>query len=245
MNHVSLFSGIGGIDIAAHQAGMQTVAFVEQNKFCQQVLAKHWPNVPIFDDVKTFKKGDISESVNIISAGFPCQPYSVAGKQLAGKDDRALWHEVDRIIEEFEPDWFVGENVIGLISLALDDVLASLEAHGYTTRAFVIPACAVGARHIRERVFIVGHTDSDRLQRIAKTGNSEQTQIAIIQRREIAGADSLRRSDRSRWEYEPDVGRVAYGVPNRMDRLKSLGNAVVPQQVFPIMQAIMEIEAMT
>jgi DNA (cytosine-5)-methyltransferase 1 len=279
MNHLSLFSGIGGIDLAAHWAGMQTVAFVEQNKFCQQILAKHWPNVPIFDDVKKLTKDDISEPIDIISGGFPCQPFSNAGKQLGKEDDRHLWPHYSRLIQEFKPRWVVGENVAGIINLALDDVLADLETLGYTSRAFVIPACAVGAHHRRERVFIVAHSDSFghihgeveklttearldafsditassedvgntnviRLQGRTETIDSQQAQRGIFAGSEIAGATSDNGPGGSWWGFEPAVGRVAHGVSGRVDRLKALGNAVVPQQVFPIMQAIMEIEAM-
>jgi DNA (cytosine-5)-methyltransferase 1 len=275
MNHLSLFSGIGGIDLAAHWAGMQTVAFVEQNKFCQQILAKHWPNVPIFDDVKKLTKDDISEPIDIISGGFPCQPFSNAGKQLGKEDDRHLWPHYSRLIQEFKPRWVVGENVAGIINLALDDVLADLEALGYTSRAFVIPACAVGAHHRRERVFIVAHSDSigylhgktkkhsaeARLNAFSDIAASSEdvayTEIMHSNASEVHPQYKESQVSQSRngcsyfngsrrWLPEPNVRRVVDGIPSELDkaRLQSLGNAVVPQQVFPIMQAIMEIEAM-
>lgn len=248
MNHLSLFSGIGGIDLAAEWAGMTTVAFVEQNKFCQKVLAKHWPNVPIFDDVKTLTKDDISEPIDIISGGFPCQPFSVSGKQLGGKDDRYLWPEFARLIEEFKPSWIVGENVVGIIDLALDDVLADLERIGYSSRAFVIPACAVGAKHERQRVFIVGF-NADR-SNADRERNARKPRNDIEQRK---GKKNIK--ERDKWQHElgavddaqtfstyAGAMRELHGIPQRMDRLKSLGNAVVPQQVYPILKAIADIE---
>jgi len=294
MNHLSLFSGIGGIDLAAHWAGMTTVAFVEQNKFCQKVLAKHWPGVPIFDDVKTLTKDDISEPIDIISGGFPCQPFSVAGNKLGKEDNRHLWPEFARLIQECKPTWVVGENVAGIITLALDDVLADLETLGYSSRAFVIPACAVGAHHRRERVFIVGNSKhngqhgsknrqsntkgisgdkSGQDKYIKPTGSSCEGQVSYKCSQNVAYAQCFGQSrsglhgrpinttahkngetdwlngsserDEAIWDIEPNVGRVANGVPDGMDRLKSLGNAVVPQQIYPIFKYIAEIDGMS
>jgi DNA (cytosine-5)-methyltransferase 1 len=275
VNHLSLFSGIGGIDLAAEWAGMRTVAFVEQNKFCQSVLKKHWPKVPIFDDVCTLKAEDINEPIDIISGGFPCQPFSKAGKRLGGKDDRYLWPEFARLIEELGPSWVVGENVAGIITLALDDVLANLESLGYATATFVIPACAVGARHRRERVFIVAHSDSKRLlhgkikkqpakARLNAFGDSASSGADVADTKcvrqqgqgvyarpiyptEIENwqADWTKHGSQRNlgpWDIEPNVDRVAYGVPDGMDRLKALGNGVVPQQIYPIFHYISEIE---
>lgn len=274
MNHLSLFSGIGGIDLAAEWAGMKTVAFVEQNKFCQKVLAKHWPHVPIFDDVKTISAKDIHEPIDIISGGFPCQPFSNAGKQLGAKDDRHLWPEYLRLIQELRPTWVVGENVAGIINLALDDVLADMEALGYATRAFVIPACAVGAQHRRERVFIMGHSSSCGCDRKPRRRSGKKFKDRYLRMEEISfpNASSIGQQgqglhgrcfdtkthpngkadwtkyggqgNEAIWCAEPDVGRVANGIPARLDRLKSLGNAVVPQQIYPIMKAIKDIEEM-
>lgn len=266
MNHLSLFSGIGGIDIAAHWAGMRTVAFVEQNKFCQKVLAKHWPGIPIFDDVRNVGAKDIYEPVDIISGGFPCQPFSVAGKQLGREDDRFLWPEFDRIVEEFEPAWVVGENVIGIEHLALDDVLASLEAKGYSTRTFDIPACAVGARHQRRRFFIVGYSDRNRQSVSAKYAQMEKLRGATAgiwadynaERSGIQGGAQYGKKGQGQardeqlpgflqfgaWDEisEPYFYRDINGIPNLSHRNKALGNAVVPQQIYPIMKAIMDIE---
>lgn len=134
MKKASLFSGIGGIDLAAHWAGMETVVFCEREPFPQRVLRKHWPHVPIIDDVREVTREELEKrgvlgngrTIDIISAGYPCQPFSYAGKRRGAEDDRHLWPEVKRILEEIRPRWFVGENVAGHVTLGLDDVLADL-----------------------------------------------------------------------------------------------------------------------
>lgn len=168
MNHLSLFSGIGGIDLACLWAGMRTIAFCEREPFPRAVLAKQFPGVPIYDDVCTLTAARLKEdgllgpgrTIDLISAGYPCQPFSNAGQRKGTEDDRHLWPEVARILREIRPRWFIGENVAGHISLGLDDVLAELESNRYTAQAFVIPSAAVGAPHRRDRVFIVAYTDS-------------------------------------------------------------------------------------
>ncbi|WP_244944323.1 DNA cytosine methyltransferase [Paenibacillus polymyxa] len=169
MNHLSLFSGIGGIDLACHWAGMKTIAFCEREPFPRAVLAKQFPGVPIYDDVCRLTAARLKEdgllgpgrTIDLISAGYPCQPFSNAGKRKGTEDDRHLWPEVARILREIRPRWFIGENVAGHISLGLDDVLTELESIGYTGQAFVIPSAAVGAPHRRDRVFIVGYAEHD------------------------------------------------------------------------------------
>lgn len=174
MRHLDLFSGIGGFSLAASWVwdDLEIVSFCEQDKFCQKVLKKHWPDVPIFDDIYTLK-GDQFGAVDIITGGFPCQPFSVAGKQRGSEDDRYLWPEMLRVIKEAKPRWVVGENVTGIINLALDDVLASLENIGYETQAFIIPACGVDAPHRRDRVWIVAHSERNR-RRSRRTTESRQ-----------------------------------------------------------------------
>lgn len=166
MRKLSLFSGIGGIDLAAQWAGMETVAFCEREAFPQKVLRKHWPDVPIYDDVCTLTAERLKEdgiigpgrTIDIISAGYPCQPESTAGKRRGKEDDRWLWPEVRRIIKEIRPGWFIGENVFGHVSLGLDTVLSDLEDDDYTVEAIVIPAAAVGAPHRRDRVIVVANS---------------------------------------------------------------------------------------
>jgi DNA (cytosine-5)-methyltransferase 1 len=336
MDHLSLFSGIGGIDLAANWAGFETVAFCEQNKFCQKVLSKHWPEVPIFDDIFKLsavvleQRGIRPGSIKLISGGFPCQPYSHAGKRMGNEDDRALWPEMFRVIKEVRPDWVCGENVTGIISMALDGVLSDLESAGYTCQPIVLPACAINAPHKRDRVFIIAHSEhsgcqrgeSERERASTTLPHGEKSKTNVVahttsrendgrERRNLANqasggegintttdfsgedvayatsgngygsrgpgpargfkssnsgqvmadptcspdkqgipqpdergfSETLKRSGYfNPWAVEPDVGRVAHGVPGRVDRLRALGNAVVPQQVYPILKAIADYE---
>lgn len=237
MNMLSLFSGIGGIDLAAEWAGMETVGFCEIDHFCQKVLKKHWPNVPIFNDVRKINKEMLEDAqvpqVDIIAGGFPCQPFSTAGKRRGTKDDRNLFPEMVRLITEIKPSWVVGENVAGFTNMALDALLTSLETIGYTALPFIIPACAVNAPHRRDRVFVVAHSSSD-----GWTSNipwkSRRTKIETCYPRTWNG----KLLDKS------PVQRVVDGIPTRLDkgRLKALGNAVVPYQIYPIFKAIMDID---
>jgi DNA-cytosine methyltransferase len=158
MNHLDLFSGIGGFSLAARWAGIETIAFCEKDKFCQKVLAKHWPNVPIYPDVKELI---FTDKIDLMTAGFPCQPFSVAGNRKGVKDDRYLWPEVIRIIRECKPTWLLLENVPGIIPM-LDPILTDLEEQGYEWRAYLVPASSIQAPHKRERIWIVANANGSR-----------------------------------------------------------------------------------
>lgn len=180
LTHLSLFSGIGGLDLAAELAGVKTIGQCEWEEYPTKVLEKHWPDTPRWKDIRTLTGDDFYErtgrrTVDIISGGFPCQPFSVAGKQRGKEDDRYLWPEMVRVIKELRPTWVVGENVAGIIKMALSDILYELEACGYRTRTFLIPACAVGARHRRYRVAIVGYSEYNGLSSAAVTGGTQKT----------------------------------------------------------------------
>lgn len=341
--HLSLFSGIGGLDLAAEWAGFRTVGQCEWADYPTKVLEKHWPDVPRWRDIRTLTKESFYErtglrTVDVISGGFPCQPFSFAGKRRGREDDRYLWPEMLRVIQEIRSAWVVGENVAGIVNLALDQVLSDLEAIGYACQTFVIPACAVDAPHRRDRAAIIAYCDRDsggprrtepagqqREAGVADGGyavtHTEGTENRGIQQSgfpsdagaggqyngHVAHTDShgcggtgpqsasgcnpntvgvaLSESDdvphayqqvrhravqhgdetgRRRladgdwrpaqpglggmadglpcWLDEPvDVPRVAKGVPDRVNRLKCLGNAVVPQQFYPVFRAIAEI----
>ena len=300
LTHLSLFSGIGGLDLAAEWAGFKTVGQCEYADYPTKVLEKHWPTVERWRDIRTLTGESFYErtglrTVDLISGGFPCQPFSVAGKQQGKEDDRYLWPEMVRVIKELRPTWIVGENVAGIVKLALPDILSELEAEGYRTRTFLIPACAVGARHRRYRVAIVGYSEhhgsspATFSRSTEKAGSGEQesersgsyvsdthnwsgvmrrdgklptTQDAGA-RREDNGRrtqeheSGKRRTTQSRlggmadgipawldgyWDVEPDIPRIAKGIPNRVERLKGLGNAVVPQQFYPVLKAIADVE---
>ena len=180
LTHLSLFSGIGGLDLAAEWAGIQTVGQCEWAEYPTKVLEKHWPDVPRWKDIRTLTGESFYErtgrrTVDIISGGFPCQPFSVAGKQRGKEDDRYLWPEMVRVITELRPTWIIGENVAGIVRMELPDILSELEACGYRTRTFLIPACAVGARHRRYRVAIVGYSEHNGLSSAEITGGTQKT----------------------------------------------------------------------
>jgi DNA (cytosine-5)-methyltransferase 1 len=292
LTHFSLFTGIGGIDLAAERAGFETVGQCEWADYPTKVLEKHWPDVPRWRDIRgvtaeSFRERTGLHTATIVSGGFPCQPFSVAGKQKGRQDDRYLWPEMLRVIRELMPSWVIGENVPGIMRIAADEVCTNLEDAGYSVGIFNFEAAAVGAMHRRERIFFVGHSEYNGLSSTAFSGifntpgdNNQERKIETsqfertgksngnetmaysdnqrlpsqrfegrickekgeacpgIERRSLLG----RERNTKRWEPEPNVGRVANGIPNRVDRLKCLGNAVVPQQVYPILQAIADAE---
>ncbi len=269
MTHFSLFSGIGGLDLAAEWAGFRVVGQCEFADYPTRVLEKHWPDVPRWRDIRTLTKEGFYartglRTVDLISGGFPCQPFSVAGKQKGKWDDRYLWPEMLRVIREFAPRWVVGENVPGILRIAAADVVQDLERAGYHTVVFDFEAAAVGAPHRRERVAFVAHgaavanAESVRLQRQRAGGEQKcgaRPEKTEFERRcDVPNCDGRRCAGDERREYarqladgrlwatEPDVGRVAHGVSCRVDRIRCLGNAVVPQQFYPVFRAIMEVE---
>jgi len=371
LTHLDLFSGIGGFALACEWAGIKTIGFVEIDKYCQNVLRKHWPAVPIVEDIRdvgkikeiiantqcvirsrqaegevnrqgygrdgtrtsllqTTEQGEWGQShqpVTLITGGFPCQPFSVAGKRGGMEDDRYLWPEMLNVIKEIMPRWVLGENVAGIVRMELDTCLSDLERIGYTTQAFIIPACAVNAPHRRDRVWIVAYdeqsiswrrrfprdigdkgrrtaeTESESLQPTdrqthpsnSKSGSSvmadsttgqswqspeskgredtgrgsQEVAIANAQRERLERTDTegysgttgqssqhgQREWQADWWATEPSVcgvvnglsdglykGRVATGIKNRVDRLKCLGNAIVPQVSYQIIKRIAQIE---
>ena len=338
--HLDLFSGIGGFSLGLEATGaFETVAFCDYDQYCQKVLRKHWPWVTIYDDVKELNSERLSANghteVDIITGGYPCQPFSIAGRQKGEQDPRHVWPEMFRLVKELRPTWVIGENVSGHIKLGLDTVLENLESEGYATRAFSISASSIGSNHQRERVWIIANTnelgwdnwiynreerqvsndkernieesESERDRRIdrirqtseavedtrrtqwpwsffqdqdedetrkryadqfERSGSTSEFDVANTkskgarednrglwsgtervgggQTTEVSNTDSeglaRRRSEcelregqeegeiswSQWWQSEPNVGRVANGVPKRVDRLKSLGNSLVP-----------------
>ena len=256
MTFGSLFSGIGGIDLGLERAGMTCAWQVEIDPWCRQVLTKHWPNVRRYEDVSAVG-GDTLEPVDVIAGGFPCQDVSVAGQRagIQAGTRSGLWSEFHRIICELRPRYVFVENVPGLLTNGMGRVLSDLADIGYDAEWEVLSAADVGAPHLRKRVFIVAHTqivqcngrnDNSRICQqggtVSKFGNRSRTKDVADA---ISGSGESERiatgmgrggelgEERepqvSPWAVEPDVGRVAHGVPRRVDRLKGLGNAVVPQ----------------
>lgn len=167
MTHGSLFSGIGGFELAAEWAGWENVFQVEWNPFCQKILKKNFPDANLFGDIREFDGLPWRGSVDVISGGFPCQPYSSAGKRLGKEDERHLWPEMLRIIRDVAPRWVVGENVRGLVNwsggLVFDEVQADLEASGYEVQPFLLPAASVNAPHRRDRVWFVAYRAGEQM----------------------------------------------------------------------------------
>ncbi len=223
MKHLDLFSGIGGFALAARWVGWETIGFCEIEPYCQKILKKHWPDVQIYEDIRELS-GETVGFVDIITGGYPCQPFSLAGQRRGEADDRHLWPEAYRLVRELKPTWAVFENVAGHISMGLDQVLSDLGGLDYTTETLVIPACAVDAKHRRDRVWIVANANRAQRKRGRLSGRIQQEYSNV-------GCGS-------RWEAEPNVDRVANGIPKRMDRLRGLGNAIVPQVAEVIFKAI-------
>ncbi|WP_286951480.1 MULTISPECIES: DNA cytosine methyltransferase [Brevundimonas] len=258
MKVLDLFSGIGGFSLGLERAGMETVAFCEISPVCRHLLAHHWPDVPCFDDVTTLT-GEQVGPVDVICGGFPCQDISFAGKGAGLAGERSgLWREYARLVRELRPAFVIVENVAALLGRGLGDVLGDLAALGYDAWWDCIPASAVGAPHRRDRLWIVAYARGqqhegygDALRREIAAGLSR----AAAEQGVCAGAASShegrtvvnagggrhgapdrtlptgwnRPVDAGWWSAEPDVGRVAHGVPARSHRLHGLGNAVVPQ----------------
>lgn len=298
LTHLDLFSGIGGFALACRMAGgIETVAFCEREPFAQRVLRKHWPDVPICNDIHEMK-GTEYGTVDLITGGFPCQPYSLAGERRGNEDDRALWPEMLRVIQAARPTWIIGENVPGIVGMALDGVLADLEREGYACQPLLIPACGVDASHRRERVWIIAHREGIG-RRARRAGRSDTSRSGERKQTLQTLADPAKREDIGRecrdmaeasgcwqsgnasaafsgedvvcysageglpdWaggtmgqpspltEFERPSGReierdfrgVAHGVSRRVDRLRGLGNAIVPQVAFQILKRIVQIE---
>ena len=309
MRHVDLCSGIGGFALGFEWAELSSpVLFCDIEPWSRKILAKHWPDVPIAEDVKELANDPdgLIPDCDILTAGYPCQPFSLAGERRGSEDDRHIWPYIFTIIQRKRPSWCVFENVYGHVSLGLDEVLSDLEGEGYAARPFIVPACAADAPHRRDRVWIIGRNVADtrharvhqsgqyadasqeseqprgvqwdgisrrqqtqilaNASRLHSDGSGEHTQQSERQEPKLGdsrGSDNVAdtaskrqqgsrlygrpqhqtqdqvgqadRADNSSqgnaqlWLPEPPVGRVANGIPRRVDRLRGLGNAIVPQ----------------
>jgi DNA (cytosine-5)-methyltransferase 1 len=301
----SLFSGIGGLDLGLERAGMKVIWQSEIDPYCCKILKKHWPEVPNYGDIKKINWQEIRKP-DVICGGYPCQPFSQAGKRQGEKDPRHLWPWVREAISHLQPKYAILENVRGHLTLGGTTVIGELAEIGYDAEWRVVSAAGVGANHRRERIIIVAYPNSQRPHRaqVDTADRQQQTQFELASssqalaytnseglqgnqrsfaqtaetelptRRssnvaytdharsrtsercmESSNASSVlkwnytqhgfgRRSEIERlsqnWQIEPDVGRVADGIPNRVDRLRGLGNAVVPQVAEYIGRLVMQ-----
>lgn len=259
MTHLSLCSGIGGLDLAAEWAGFETVAQCEIDTYASKVLANNFPGVPNLHDIRTVTNERLAElgiqTPTVISAGFPCQPYSLAGKGLGDRDDRDLWGEVARVLGEIRPRWFVGENTPGLFARSnqryFRRVFDDLAALGYSVGWGIWGACDVGALHRRERVFILAYSDRfgrtcvyENFKKECTKNDLSAASFAHIWSKVSTHEEVDRVFSILRDTPEPymRVVRNDNGLSQAMDRLRCLGNAVVPQQAYPIFKAIAEFE---
>lgn len=245
LKHASLFSGIGGFDLAAQNVGWENVLHCEINPFCQTVLKYYWPNAKTYTDIKQTDFTKHMGTIDVLSGGFPCQPYSSAGKRLGKDDDRHLWPQMLRAIREIKPTWVVGENVRGLLNwnggLVFREVQSDLEAEGYEVIPFLLPACAVGAPHERYRLWFVAYSE--------RLGQQRQGQHKFTLH------SQTKRARKTEWvkhlfrgESVPHLYEHLNGLPRRLDNIAVLewvessaqgyGNAVVPYLVEQIFKAI-------
>jgi DNA (cytosine-5)-methyltransferase 1 len=262
VNVLDLFSGIGGFSLGLERAGMRTVAFCEIDPFCRKILAKHWPGVPCYDDVRTLTAYGLATKgivPDVICGGFPCQDISSAGQRVGITGPRSgLWTHYARLIGELRPAFVIVENVADLRYRGLDDVLGDLAALGYDAEWHCIPAAAVDAPHFRDRLWIVAHPNSRRLRFGCPDDRdgrevSAQGSVGLVHRSDggqgiLAYADSqslvgpaIARAERNPWPAEPAVDRLDDGLSADVAReqLRALGNAVVPQIPEIIGRAIM------
>lgn len=281
---LDLFSGIGGFSLGLERAGMETVAFCEVDENCQKVLEKHWPEIPIWDDVKSLNKNALSaigiDQIDVICGGFPCQDISVAGKGKGLKGERSgLWFEYKRLIGDLRPRYAIIENVANLRSRGLTTVLQDLRALGYNVEWHIISACSIGAVHRRERIWIIAYPDGGELwdgtKRPAGRRNGVQAKGKAIFGDDGAQGPSpysdhfrlgiafASAEEKQKWRaktaarfrdlreissIEPSICREAHGLSGRLDkprkqRIKQLGNAVVPQIPQIIGEAILNWES--
>lgn len=259
MVHLDLFSGIGGFSVASDQVFRKVEhIFCDSDAFCQKILRRHWPESYIYGDIRALTHADIERcldreaqidttewdeaqsqpcfGVDIVTGGFPCQPFSSVGLRRGPADDRYLWPEMFRLIQEVQPTWVIAENVYGLVTwndgMVLERVCTDLESEGYEVQPFIIPACAVNAPHRRDRIWFVANSRDERRQRSFR----EKVQRQPIQPQETTG----RAAEWARgWTIpKPHCVGVDDGVSDRLHRIKALGNAIVPQVAVEIMKAI-------
>jgi DNA (cytosine-5)-methyltransferase 1 len=251
MRHGSLFSGIGGFDLASEWMGWENVFHCEWNEFGQKVLNYYWPKAISYHDITKTDFSIHRGTIDIITGGFPCQPYSMAGKRKGKEDDRHLWPEMCRAIREIQPSYVVGENVRGLTNwnggLVFDEVQADLEAEGYEVTPFLLPACAVNAPHKRDRIWFVAYSMCKGYTRPTST-RIEEDKGRELYNENRKHTWKNKKNNWCNWPNQPYVLLRDNGFPGRLDNqtfssirresIKAGGNAIVPQVVHQIFKAI-------
>lgn len=229
----SLFTGIGGLDLGLEQAGMTCIWQSEIDPYANRVLAQHWPNTPNLGDINDINWEHVPPP-DLICGGYPCQPFSTAGHRQGHNDPRHLWPRFADAIRLLRPRYALMENVAGHLSLGFGSVLADMAEIGYDTEWDCIPAAAVGAPHRRDRVYIIAYPTQ-------RNGRHPQQSIMGTTRwaTKLRELGSPQRPDNHWTRHQPDMGRVADGIPHQLDRLRTLGNAVVPQIAYHIGQHIL------
>lgn len=253
--HLDLFSGIGGFALAARWNGIETIAFAEINEYATKVLKRHWPDVPNLGDVRNVTAETIREPVWLLTGGFPCQPFSVAGLRRASEDERYLWPECCRVMGELRPRFALFENVAGLLTAerggSYNRVLSDLAALRYDALWNCIPACAVGKPHERDRTWIlVVNADGDDADGKGSPdwthpNPAERPPTENLTQRDGWLDELVSTGTAQRRESYTDAVRVVHGLPDWMDRHHALGNAVVPQIPAMIMSALMDAALVT
>ncbi len=239
MRHASLFSGIGGFDLAAEWMGWENVFQLEIDPFCTKVLEKNFPNTKRYGDIKKFDPSNYIGRIDILTGGFPCQPFSQAGTRLGTEDNRHLWPEMLRVIRIIKPQWVVAENVPGLLNIddgmVFEQICVDLENEGYEVQTIIIPACAINAPHRRDRVWVIANSKCERLQRPMQDNSfygGQRTALAKCVHSSIkkwSELDGLVRGLRASDGLSPKVVRT---------EIKAYGNAIVPQVAYQIFKSL-------
>ncbi len=253
MRHGSLFSGGGGFDLAAEIMGWENVFHCEIDPFCKRILQHYWPEAQSFDDIRKFNGKPFKGKIDVLTGGFPCQPFSVAGRRTGTKDDRYLWPEMLRVIGTIMPTWVIAENVYGIVNwnegLVFDTVHADLEGSGYEVQTFVLPAAGVNAPHRRYRVWFVGCKIAANRHSAGLEGSARPTHST--KGRKIGNKQLARlRSgvDWKGWSAQSPLRCMDDGVSGTLDgisvsrwlkeSIRMYGNAIVPQVALQIFKAI-------
>ena len=259
MTHGSLFSGIGGFDLAAEWAGWENVFHCEFDPFCQKVLKHHFPNSKLYNDVRTFDAAAYAGRIDIITGGFPCQPFSAAGFRKGTEDERHLWPEMLRIIREVAPKYVLGENVRGLLNwtggMVFEQVCLDLEAEGYEVTPYLLPACGKNAPHKRDRIWFIARRNAPHTDGIRQSGwktRRRTTQRTKSYAKQSKGRNELPTKNFDLFPSQPPLCGGDDGLSKELDSitfpkwrkesLKAYGNAIVPQVAYEIFKAINKLE---